>query len=229
MVKKILYSILILLVIFFALLEIGNLQNGILKDKAIAIGYFSALTYTFAFGFLLRKKLQQILLKFNNQVILFTVIGSIGAFFIETVIWMAQTYLKTTGAAIHPNLFIDLIMTMPFYTLLSYFVAKWVIKSPFSWATIALAGGFYETAADGIVGNLVGLNILGALISPILIPLFIVMYSPIILVPFLLTKNTNQLIDPSKLKYKVLFKPLLALVIFPFSLGLGFLLASVLK
>lgn len=228
MIKKFLYFIIILLIIFFGILILGNLINGVPKDKTIAVGYFSALFYTFIFGFLLRRKLQQFFSKFNNKELVFVVIGSIGAIFIETVIWSVQTYLKTKDAAIHPNLIVDLVMTMPFYSLLCYFVAKWVIKYSFSWPTIALAGGIYEAGADGFVGNLVQLNILGAFMSPILLPMFIIVYSPIILVPYLIVPRTS-LINPNRRDYLILLKPLWALVIVPFSLILGLILASILK
>lgn len=229
MIQKIIYFLFSLVIIFFGILEFGNLLNGADKDKVVAVGYFSALAYTLIFGFILQKQGQKFLSRFNNQKFIFTVLGSIGAIFIETAIWVAQTFLKTTGVAIHPNLLVDLVMTVPFYTLLSYFVAKWVMKYAFSWPTIALAAGIYETAADGVIGNLIRLNFFGALISPILIPVFMVLYAPIILVPFLLMPRMGSPVKPSFREYKVLLKPLIALAVFPFSLGLGILLGNILK
>lgn len=204
---------------------LGNLSNGVLKDKAIAIGYFSAAAYTLIFGLLLRKNLQKISTNLTNKKLLFTIYGAVGAIFVETVIWLAQILLKTEGAAISQNLIVDLVMTVPFYTLLCYFLSGLIMKYKFSWVTIALAGGLYEIIADGIIGNLIGLNILGALISPILFPIFIITYSPIILVPFLLLPPNPDLVKNSPRKdFFVLLKPAKAAFIFPFSLGLGLLL-----
>lgn len=223
--KKILFVILTILVLVGAVLMLGNLLNGVLKDKAISIGYFSAAAYTLIFGLLLRKNLQKISANFTNKRLLFTIYGAIGAIFVETVIWLAQVSLNTTGAAISTNLWIDILMTVPFYVLLCYFLSGLVLKYNFSWVTIALAGGFYETMADGIIGNLIGLNILGALISPVLLPIFIITYSPIILVPFLLLPPNPALAKNSvKKNFLILLKPAKAVLIFPFSLGLGFLL-----
>ena len=222
--KMILFTILIISVLFGAALMLGNLSGEVLKDKAIAIGYFSAVTYTLIFGLLLRKNLQKISAKFINKRLLFTIYGSIGAIFLETVVWLAQTVLNIKGAAISPNLWIDLLMTVPFYILLCYFLSGLVMKYNFSWVTIALAGGFYEIVADGIVGNLISLNVLGVLISPILFPIFIIIYSPIILVPFLLLPPNPNLVKISKKNFLILLKPVKAALIFPFSIGLGLLL-----
>lgn len=226
MIRKILYALLTLLILFFAILEFGNLTYGVSKDKAIAVGYFSAALYTFVFGFLLRRRLQPYIVQISNQKLAFTLIGTVGAIFVETVVWVAQVYFKATGAAIHPNLLVDLLMTVPFYTLLCYFVAKWVIQLNFSWPMIAVTGGIYETGADGIVGNLIQLNFLGALISPVLIPVFMITYSPIILVPFLLAVRTVPTMSPAKKNYMILLKPLLALLILPLSIGAGLLLGE---
>lgn len=223
--KRVLFVILIILVLIGAVLMLGNLLNGALKDKAIAIGYFSAAAYTLIFGLLLRKTLQNISARFASKKLLFIVYGAIGAIFVETVIWWAQIALNAKGAAISSILWIDLLMTVPFYVLLCYFLSSLVLKYKFSWIAIALAGGFYEVVADGIIGNLIGFNILGALISPFFLPMFIITYSPIILVPFLLLPSNSNLARESNKKYFfVLLKPVKAALIFPFSIGLGLLL-----
>ena len=223
--KRILFAILIILVLLGATLMLGNLLGEDLKDKAIAIGYFSAATYSLLFGLLLKKNLQKISTNFTDKKLLFTIYGSIGAIFLDTVVWWAQTALNTEEAAISPNLWIDLFMTVPFYVLLCYFLSGLVTKYKFSWVTIALTGGFYEIIADGIIGNLIGLNILGVLISPILFPIFIIVYSPIILVPFLLLPPNPDLAKNSvKKDFLALLKPVKAVLIFPFSIGLGLLL-----
>jgi len=204
---------------------LGNLLNGVLKDGAIAIGYFSAAAYALVFGLLLRKNLQKILTNFADKKLLFTICGTIGGIFVETVIWWAQTTLNTKGAAISTNLWIDLLITVPFYILLCYFLGDLVMKYNFSWIAIALAGGFYEIIADGIIGNLIGLNILGALISPILFPIFIITYSPIILVPFLLLPpNPDSAKNSIEKDFLILLKPVKAALIFPLFFGLGLLL-----
>lgn len=221
-----LWGLLIVLILFGGILKLGNFLNGVPKDKAIAVGYFTAVFYTFTFGFVLKEPLQNLLRPVKNQRLLFTAIGAVGSIMIETIIWWAQTTLKTTGAAISPNLFLDLFMTVPFYALLCYLLSKVVLKYRFSWAFIALAGGFYEVMADGIVGNLFQLNILGALISPILIPIFIVTYSPIILVPFLIISGlSNDKISPSRKDYLLFLKPTIAVLILPFSIGFGIILS----
>lgn len=207
----------------------GNLLNGAPKDRAIAIGYFAALIYTLTFVFILRNITQPFLRSFSRPQLLFVTIGSLGAIFVETVIWSAQTQLHTSGIAIHPNLLIDLIMTMPFYILLCYLLSKIVLNYSFSWPSIALAGGFYELIADGVVGNLFQLNITGVLISPLFLPIFIVFYSPIVLVPFLALRKNLNAAKIAQNKYLPLVKPIKAALILPFSIGVGFLVAQILK
>lgn len=206
-------------------MELGNLLNGALKDKAIAAGYFTALFYTFFAGTVFKKFFQRALSLIKNQSLQFVFLGVIGSIIVEAVIWFAQVILKTEGAAISTHLLIDLMMTVPFYALLCYSLSKIIIQYRFSWITVAIFAGIYETMADGMIGNLFQLNILGALISPVLIPIFIVTYSPIILAPFLITKN---LFHPDKIAtgkdYLLLFRPLKSGLIFPVSIGLGFLL-----
>lgn len=225
MLQKIFLFLFVILVFIGAILELNNLLNGVPKDKAIAVGYFSAILYTFLFGFVLQKPLKKLFSGFST-IASFTIIGTIGSIFIETVIWAAQEILHTTGAAISPILFLDLIMTVPFYSLLSYLFSKQLSKSNFTWQAVAIAGGCYEIVADGVIGNLVQLNLLGALISPILLPIFVVVYSPIILAPFLIISKNEASINN---KYTLLIKPALAALIFPFSLGLGFLLGQIIK
>lgn len=225
MFRTVLLLIFALLILLGAILELNNLLNGIPKDKAIAVGYFAAVIYTVLFGFILKGFLQKLFANFNT-VVIFPILGAVGSIFIETIIWAVQINLKTTGAAISPNLWLDLLMTVPFYTLLAFLFSKQILKSNFSWQGVAIAGGCYEILADGIIGNLFQLNLLGALISPILLPIFVVVYSPIILVPFLILTKNNA---PVNNQYSLLIQPAKAAIVFPFSIGLGLLLQQIIK
>jgi len=217
-------------VIVSGFLELQNLLNGSAHDKAIATGYFIAIFYTLIFGFLLRKIIQKLFTRFSNTILLFTIIGSLGAALVETSIWFAQTLYETTGAAISSNIWVDLIMTMPFYILLTFFFAKLATRYWFSWKIAAISGGFYEIIADGVIGNLFIGNVFGILLAPFLFPIFIVVYSPIILTPFLLL--SPRLVPTQELKGKKYLKllwPTLAVLILPISIFLGYLLDKTLK
>lgn len=229
MAKKFSYSIVLFLVLIGAILEFGNLLNGVPKDKVIAIGYFGAFFYTLLFGLILRNIIYNISAGILNKRIFFTIVGTIGAVFMEGLIWLVQVELKTTGAAISPNLWLDLIMTVPFYTLLCYFLSSVVLKYKFPWQAIALAGGFYELMADGVVGNLAQLNIAGVFMSPILLPIFVVTYSPIILIPFLILPKNHSAIKPVGKEYLVLITPAKAALILPFSIGTGLFISQIFK
>ncbi|KKS13208.1 MAG: hypothetical protein UU67_C0029G0011 [Candidatus Daviesbacteria bacterium GW2011_GWB1_41_5] len=215
------------LVIFFAVLMVNNLLNGKPSDKAIAVGYFAAIFYTLIFGVILCRFLREALSLINPN-LSFVVLTFAGSVFLEIIIWAAQNFFQASGAAISSNLVADLIMTVPFYTLLSYLFARFLLSYRLSWQMVVVAGGFYEVAADGVIGNLVRLNLAGALISPLLLPLFVITYAPIILVPFLvISPLINPVLDLKGKSWLVLAKPLWAVLIFPFSLGLGLLVEKI--
>jgi hypothetical protein len=89
---------------------------------------------------------------------LFILIGSLGAVWAETVYWAFEKIFGAQGVAAHPNLIIDLLVTMPWY--ISMVAVLWLVHRRFRyhWTTVALLGVLYETAGDGIFGHLAGGN-----------------------------------------------------------------------
>jgi len=75
---------------------------------------------------------------------------------------------------------------MPWYLLMVGFLGvalKHIRPTPFQ---LLLLGGVYEMMSDGLLGSSLGGNLVGLLVlSPVIYPLFTIVYSPIVLVPTL--------------------------------------------
>lgn len=119
--------------------------------------------------------------------------GGVGAIFVETeyVVWEHIT--GAVGAAASPNLAIDLLETMPWYLLLMLFLGvalKHVRPTAFQ---MLLLGGVYELMPDGLLGALIGGTLPSALpFLLLLVPIFTLVYSPIVALPFLLVRKSYQ-------------------------------------
>jgi hypothetical protein len=112
--------------------------------------------------------------------------GGLGAAFVETeyVIW--QHIMGATGAAASPDLVIDLLETMPWYLLLLAFITVALRHVRPNVFQLLLLGGVYELMSDGLLGSLIG-GTLGSdwLFLLALIPIFTLVYSPIVALPAL--------------------------------------------
>jgi hypothetical protein len=112
--------------------------------------------------------------------------GGLGALFVETeyVVW--QHVMGATGAAASPNLVLDLLETMPWYLLLLAFIGVALRHVRPSLFQMLLLGGVYELMSDGLLGSVLG-RTLGSdwLFLLILVPIFTLVYSPIVALPAL--------------------------------------------
>ncbi len=97
------------------------------------------------------------------------------------------------GVAASPNLGLDLLITMPWYVLMTFLLFKVETKYHYSYFEILLLGGIYELGADGIVGQMLeGLTPAGILLVVLVIPEFVIVYSIIVLPPtYLLQKERD--------------------------------------
>jgi hypothetical protein len=117
----------------------------------------------------------------------FVLIGSLGAAGVEFAFWAAEKLTGAVGVAASPNLFWDLLVTMPWYVAM--IATLWWVQKRFrySWTTIALLGGLYEIGGDGFVGHLLSGNPIrpGYLLTLFFVYywIFVVVYAPMVLPP----------------------------------------------
>ncbi|MFZ6029229.1 MAG: hypothetical protein ACOYYS_16070 [Chloroflexota bacterium] len=84
------------------------------------------------------------------------ILGAFNAAVIETEFLVFEKIFGAEGVAAHPNLLVDLIMTMPWYTLMVLTFVKVQHRWRFSAATVLFLGGVYELGGDGMVGAFMG-------------------------------------------------------------------------
>ncbi len=118
---------------------------------------------------------------------------SLGAAFVETeyVFWEHVSGAVTSVA--NPNLALDLMETMPWYILLAIFLSVALQHVRPSLFQLLLLGGVYELMSDGILGSLLG----GTLTTDwpfllVLVPIFTLVYSPIIALPTLAVRKSYE-------------------------------------
>jgi hypothetical protein len=70
--------------------------------------------------------------------------------------------------AAHPNLLIDLLMTMPWYLGMVWIFARVQQEEQFPWSVVLLLGAIYELGADGIVGGMIMPAIMGESPDPLI-------------------------------------------------------------
>lgn len=147
--------------------------------------------------------------------------GGLGAAFVETEYVAWEHVTGAVGAAASPNLAMDLLETMPWYLLLLLFLGvalKHVRPSLFQ---LLLLGGVYELMSDGLLGSLIGGTLTsGWLFLLILIPIFTLVYSPIVVLPVLAVRKSYEQLwaekPPTGSKLWLLFPCLAILIYGPF-------------
>jgi hypothetical protein len=80
-------------------------------------------------------------------------LGIFNALAIETLFLVIEKIFGASGVAAHPNLLIDLAITMPWYIGMVYFFCRIQERYQYSDAAVLLIGAVYELGADGIVGG----------------------------------------------------------------------------
>ena len=107
--------------------------------------------------------------------------GGLGAIYVETEYEIWQHVFGANGVAASPNLLIDLIETMPWYLLMVGFLTVTLRHRQATLFQLLLLGGVYELMADGILGSiLAGKPAVDFLGLPFAIPIFTLVYSPIV-------------------------------------------------
>ena len=86
-----------------------------------------------------------------------TLLGIFNAALIEGIFLLIEHLMGAQGVAAHPNLLIDLLLTMPWYTLMVITFVRVQHRRRFDLGIVLLLGAVYETGADGIVGSAAGL------------------------------------------------------------------------
>ena len=145
-------------------------------------------------------------------------VGSLNAAVIETLFLLVEKAFGASGVAAHPNLLVDLLLTMPWYIGVVWIFVRAQSKERFPGAVVLLLGAIYELGGDGIIGGIILPTLMGFppnfLKFLILMPLmmfwqFIPVYSSIVLPPAWIldfSSQTNPTDSPN------LFKGLLPLV-----------------
>lgn len=84
-------------------------------------------------------------------------LGAFNAAVIETEFLVFEHLFGAEGVAAHPNLIVDLLMTMPWYIMMCLTFVRVQNRWRFSAATALFLGAIYEMGADGIVGQFMAL------------------------------------------------------------------------
>jgi hypothetical protein len=82
------------------------------------------------------------------------ILGVVNAALIETEFLIFGHIFDAVSIAAHPNLIMDLLMTMPWYILMVITFAQVQKRWRFRMATVLFLGGIYEVGGDGMVGAL---------------------------------------------------------------------------
>lgn len=103
-----------------------------------------------------------------------TALGIFNAAVIEALFLAVQTALGAEGVAAHPNLFMDWLLTMPWYIGMVWIFVRVQRRERYGAAAVLLLGALYESGADGTVGGLIVPALLGAM--PNLVTHFIFLF-----------------------------------------------------
>jgi hypothetical protein len=129
------------------------------------------------------------------------ILGSLNAAVIETLFLVVEKIMGASGVAAHPNLAMDLLLTMPWYIgMVVIFVRVQHIRRFSPWIVLLL-GGLYEIGADGMVGG----GFSGEMFTPafwLMLPtlywwLFIPVYSSMVLPPAWIIKMADPSLMPA--------------------------------
>lgn len=154
-------------------------------------------------------------------------LGSINAAVIETLFLLVEKAFGASGVAAHPNLLIDLLMTMPWYIGMVWIFVKVQEKERFPLVTVLLFGAVYEMGADGFLGGVIMPAVMGTpanLIEFLVLALlaafwqFIPVYSSMVLPPGWILENALPAQEPGKKHWLRALLPLLLLL--PFTIYL---------
>lgn len=144
---------------------------------------------------------------------------------VETIFLVAERITGAQDVAAHPNLLIDLLITMPWYVLLAITFVRVQHRQRFAPATVLLLGALYELGGDGVAGPLVGLLMGDArILAPaywlqmtlIHVWAFIPVYSSLVLPPAWVVSGATPPNRPKPPAWRDALKPLVWVL--PFAL-----------
>ena len=131
----------------------------------------------------------------------FVLIGSIGAVWVEFEFWVLEKVFGVSLAA-SPDLFLDLLVTMPWYILMVFLLWKVETKYSYSLFAILIYGGIYDFFADGILGMVLGawdLSLGNLVLLLMTYPAFVLSYSFIVFPPsYLLREEISKIRTETK-------------------------------
>jgi len=208
---------------FFSFTYVKNQTNAIIIFISILSCGFS----TFIFWLIresITDKVENWGARAGTKFILF---GSLGAVWVEFIFWFFEKIFNSVGVAASPNFILDLIATMPWYIVMVALV--WVIHKRYSYTLVEMAflGGFYEfISPDGVMAALFSGNFGALILLPAMIPLYMLVYSYILLPPTIINRKEIEMINSAHMdrrnRRRFLYGliPLLGLVPYVFILPL---------
>jgi hypothetical protein len=122
-----------------------------------------------------------------------TWLGIFNASVIETLFLIMESAFGAEGIAAHPNLLIDLLLTMPWYIMMVITFTRVQNVRRFSTPTVLLLGAVYELGADGMVSEIIGIPF-GS--SQLLSPAYWVLMAGLIFWQFILVYS-SMLLPPA--------------------------------
>lgn len=151
----------------------------------------------------------------------FILIGSIGAVWVEFEFWVLEKVFGVSLAA-NPDLFLDLLVTMPWYIIMVFLLWKVETKYSYSLFAILIYGGIYDFFADGILGIVLGtwgLSLGNLVLLLITFPVFVLSYSFIVFPPsYLLREEISKIRTETRkgglAKYLYGLLPLVGLLVY---------------
>jgi len=151
-----------------------------------------------------------------------TALGIFNAALVEGLFLAAQTALGAKGVAANPNLFLDWLLTMPWYAGMVWIFVRVQRVQRYSAAAVLLWGALYETGSDGTLGGVIVPAIVGSPVNllphvALLIGLafwqFMLVYSSMVLPPaWVLAAAAPADLPPARAKLWHGLKPLLWMV-----------------
>jgi hypothetical protein len=91
-----------------------------------------------------------------------TALGIFNAALVEALFLAVQTALGAQGVAANPNLFLDWMLTMPWYAGMVWIFVRVQRVQRYAAAAVLLWGALYEAGSDGIVGGVMGPLLVGS-------------------------------------------------------------------
>lgn len=215
----------LIVVLIFIWIAGENINDRTVGVSAIVCGGSTFLFWNY------REKLSEIVKFTMSPRKKFVLVGSLGAVWAEFVFWFFEKIFGASGVAASPHLGLDLLITMPWYMILLLLLFKVETKYHYSYTEILLLGGVYELGADGIFAQLLeGLTLPNLFLVIMVVPLFVIVYSVIVLPPsYVLRKEIDAMRTKhpeGDHKYRYGLLPLLGLI--PYAFYVIFLLLVIL-